>query len=79
MYPLGAERASGGAMDRVERLEERVAHLMAAVEDLSDMVARQGREIEGLERRVRVLLEREAARDSALGETPEANVRPPHW
>lgn len=66
-------------MDRVERLEERVAHLMAAVEDLSDMVARQGREIEGLERRVRVLLEREAARDSALGETPEANVRPPHW
>jgi SlyX protein len=49
------------------------------VEDLSDMVARQGREIEGLERRVRVLLEREAARDSALGETPEANVRPPHW
>jgi SlyX protein len=66
-------------MDRVERLEERVAHLMAAVEDLSDMVARQGREIEGLERRVRFLLEREAARDSALGETPEANVRPPHW
>lgn len=66
-------------MDRVERLEERVAHLMAAVEDLSDMVARQGREIEGLERRVRLLLEREAARDSALGETPEANARPPHW
>ena len=66
-------------MDRVERLEERVAHLMAAVEDLSDMVARQGREIEGLERRVRFLLEREAARDSALGEAPEANVRPPHW
>ena len=66
-------------MDRVERLEERVAHLMAAVEDLSDVVARQGREIEGLERRVRVLLEREAARDSALGEAPEGNVRPPHW
>jgi SlyX protein len=64
-------------MDRIEGLEERVAHLMRAVEDLSDVVARQTTEIAGLERRVALLMER-AAEDEAFG-TPDANVRPPHW
>ena len=59
-------------------LEEKVAHLIRAVEDLSDVVARQATEIAGLERRVRLLMER-AAEEEALGGAPEANVRPPHW
>ena len=59
-------------------LEEKVAHLIRAVEDLSDVVARQATEIAGLERRVRLLMER-AAEEEALREAPEANVRPPHW
>ncbi len=59
-------------------LEEKVAHLTRAVEDLSDVVARQAGEIAILERRVRLLLER-AAEDEAQGIAPEANVRPPHW
>ena len=59
-------------------LEEKVAHLIRAVEDLSDVVARQASEIAGLERRVRLLMER-AAEEEALREAPEANVRPPHW
>jgi SlyX protein len=66
-------------MDRVEALEERVAHLMRAVEDLSDVVARQATEIAGLERRVRLLMERAAEEEALRGEAPEANVRPPHW
>ena len=65
-------------MDRIERLEERVAHLMRAVEDLSDVVASQAREIDRLTRLTRMLAEREAARESGL-EAPDANVRPPHW
>ena len=65
-------------MDRIEVLEERVAHLMRAVEELSDVVARQAGEIAGLERRVRLLMER-AAEEEAFGGSPEANVRPPHW
>ena len=65
-------------MDRVD-LEEKVAHLIRAVEDLSDVVARQAGEIAGLERRVRLLMER-AAEEEALGRAPpDANVRPPHW
>jgi SlyX protein len=63
-----------GAVD----LEEKVAHLIRAVEDLSDVVARQADEIAGLERRVRLLMER-AAEEEALEAAPEANVRPPHW
>ena len=59
-------------------LEEKVAHLIRAVEDLSDVVARQATEIAGLERRVRLLMDR-AAEEEALGGAPEANVRPPHW
>jgi SlyX protein len=66
-------------MDRIEALEERIAHLLRAVEDLSDVVARQAGEIVGLERRVHLLMERAAEDEAMTGQPPEANVRPPHW
>lgn len=65
-------------MERTEQLEERVAHLMRAVEDLSDVVTRQGRELDRLMRLTQLLVEREAEREAAGG-APEANVKPPHW
>lgn len=65
-------------MDRVEVLEEKVAHLIRAVEDLSDVLARREKELDRLSRLVGLLVEREAEREAA-GEAPEANVRPPHW
>ena len=77
--PWEAGGQAGGVMDRVDELEERVAHLMRAVEDLSDVVARQAGEIAGLERRVRLLMERAAAEEASGGGAVEANVRPPHW
>jgi len=64
---------------RFGALEERVAHLIRAVDDLSDVVARQTAEIATLERRVRLLLERAAEEEALGGQRPEANVRPPHW
>lgn len=66
-------------MDRVEDLEERIAHLTRAMEDLSDVVTRQAGEIAGLERRVRLLMQRAAEEEALGGGPPEANVRPPHW
>jgi SlyX protein len=60
-------------------LEERVAHLMRGVEDLSDVVARQSREIDRLSARVALLMEREAEREAAGGGLPLADQRPPHW
>ncbi len=60
--------------------EERLAHLIRAVDDLSDIVARQEREIALLTRRVAMLMEREAGREEAGGGTvPLADERPPHW
>jgi SlyX protein len=63
----------------IRALEERVAHLLRAVDDLSDVVARQEREIAALTRRVALLIEREAEREQGLGEAPAANAPPPHW
>lgn len=62
----------------VLHLEERIAHLTRAVEDLSDVVARQAKELDRLTRLVGMLAEREAEREG-MGGAPEANVRPPHW
>jgi len=61
-------------------LEERIAHLTRTVDDLSDMVARQEREIATLTRRVEMLMSREAERELGEGGTvPLADQRPPHW
>lgn len=67
-------------MDRMDAVEEKMAHLIRAVEDLSDMVTRQGKELDRLTRLVGLLAEREAEREEAGGGgAMEANVRPPHW
>ncbi len=64
--------------DRTAALEERMAHLIRAVDDLSDVVARQEREIALLTRRVRMLMEREVERE-AQGMREVPIDRPPHW
>jgi SlyX protein len=66
-------------MDGLDAVEEKVAHLIRAVEDLSDMVTRQGKELDRLTRLVGLLAAREAEREASGGGAPEANVRPPHW
>ena len=60
-----------------QAMEERIAHLTRAVDDLSDVVTRQGREMDRLTRLVGLLAGREAELDG-LG-SAEANVKPPHW
>jgi SlyX protein len=60
-------------------LEEKVAHLMAQVDDLSAVVARQDKVIDRLERALRLLAEREADREARGIGSDEANVPPPHW
>lgn len=60
-------------------LEEQIAHLTRTVEDLSDVVARQEREIARLQARVGMLVAREAEREADGGTVPLADQRPPHW
>lgn len=67
-------------MDRIDKAEEQIAHLARAVEDLSDVVARQEAALARLERRIGMLMEREAEREAeAGGAVPLADQRPPHW
>ena len=65
------------AMD-LTALEERVAHLLRTMDELSDVVARQDREIATLRARVASLMGREADRE-AEGRGAEADRPPPHW
>lgn len=66
-------------MDKLQAVEERVAHLQRTVDDLSDVVTRQDSEIRRLSRLVGLLSEREAEREAAEGTIPLADQRPPHW
>ncbi|GEM_PF-275551 len=69
----------GGAMNDTD-LQERLAHLERAVDDLSAARARDGARIDRLERLVQLLREREAGRESdAGGGVFIADERPPHW
>lgn len=61
-------------------LEERLAHLIRTVDELSDVVAAQEREITRLKRHLGLLMEREAERELSEGGTvPLADQKPPHW
>jgi SlyX protein len=66
--------------DRLHSAEEQIAHLIRTVDELSDMVARQGREIDQLTRRVAMLMSREAEREAGgAGSIPLADQKPPHY
>lgn len=65
--------------ERIERLEEALAHLTRMTDELSAIVARQEGEIARMSRRVGLLMEREAEREAEGGGIPLADQRPPHW
>ncbi len=66
--------------DRLILAEERIAHLIRSVDELSDVVAGQAREIAVLTRRVALLMDREAAREAdGGGGAVLGDERPPHY
>ncbi|MGB1033706.1 MAG: SlyX family protein [Paracoccaceae bacterium] len=61
-------------------VEEKLAHLQRVVDDLSDTVATQDKTIAVLERKVALLLHREAERESSLTDGAVfTDERPPHY
>lgn len=65
---------------RIDRLEEQIAHLTRTVEDLSDIVARQERDLALVTRRAQMLMAREAERESqGGGGIVVGDERPPHY
>ena len=64
---------------RLDTIEEKLAHLEQAVSQLSDVVARQQKELElALERHKR-LMEKLAAAESDSGASATAYEKPPHY
>ena len=63
---------------RLVDLETAMAHHIKVNDELSDIVADQSKRIEALERRVGMLMQREAERASE-GIEYVADQRPPHW
>ena len=65
---------------RLDAIEEQIAHLIRTSEDLSDVVRAQNDEIVRLRRLVGQLAEREADRSAQDGAgLPLADQKPPHW
>ena len=65
--------------EAIERLEMKIAFLERANNELSDVVYRQQREIQGLRARIEGLAERVSSMRSAdEGRLPE-DERPPHY
>lgn len=64
----------------IETLQENLAHMMRALDDLSEVVARQDTEIATLTRRVEMLMQREAGREAeGTGGVVLGDERPPHY
>jgi SlyX protein len=62
------------------QIEERLAHLERVVDELNTVVAGQSRDIDRLTERVRLLMEREAAREAeGAGGIFVGDERPPHY
>lgn len=63
-----------------QHLEEKIAHLLRAVDELSEIVARQQDELVTLHRRVHMLMQREGEREAeATGGVVVGDERPPHY
>lgn len=64
----------------MQQLEEKVAHLIRAVDELSDIVTAQQAEIDRLTRRVEMLMRREGEREAQSGGgVVLGDERPPHY
>ena len=64
--------------DRLTHVEEELAHLRVANDELSSEVLMQMRKIESLERMLRNLEAKQSGLEERL-DSPLADERPPHW
>lgn len=64
---------------RLTDMEIQLTHQTKTIDELSDVVAQQGREIARLERKVALLLERAAEEEAGAGGVVLADQKPPHW
>ena len=64
---------------RLDTIEEKLAHLERAVAELSDVVARQQKDLDRALDRNQRLMEKIAALESDFGPNATAHEKPPHY
>ena len=71
------ENVAKSMSSRLAENETKISYLIKDIDDLSDIVTKQGRELEKLTKQVNFLMQKEIERDDlngiVLGDTP------PHW
>jgi len=68
------------SQETIARLEEKLAHLEKTLDEMSDVVAAQGRLIDQMRAQLQRLVAREAARESeGTGGVILGDERPPHY
>ena len=69
--------ATNPTNSRLTENEAKISYLIKDIEDLSDIVAKQGRELEKLNKKVSFLIQKETERDDISGVI--LGDKPPHW
>jgi SlyX protein len=65
--------------DRLAAIEEKLAHLERAMNELSDVVARQQKDLDRATDRHQRLMDKLAAMESDFGPSASAEEKPPHY
>jgi SlyX protein len=66
-------------ISRLDTIEEKLVHLERAVAELSDVVARQQKELDRALDRNQRLMDKIAALESDFGPNAAAHEKPPHY
>ena len=69
--------ATNSTNSRLTENEAKISYLIKDIEDLSDIVAKQSRELEKLNKKVSFLIQKETERDDISGVV--LGDEPPHW
>ncbi len=64
---------------RLDAIEEKLAHLERAVAEISDVVARQQKQLDAALDRNQRLMEKISAIESDFGTSATAHEKPPHY
>ena len=65
--------------ERLDAIEEKLAYLEQSVHELSDVVARQQKELDQALQRNQRLMDKIAAMESDFGPSATAHEKPPHY
>jgi SlyX protein len=65
--------------ERLDAIEEKLAHLERTVSELSDVIARQQKDLERALDRHQRLMDKMAALESDFGASATAQEKPPHY